>query len=142
MYIIYIYIYECVFVYICICVYIYVCLYIHIYIQKVKMSVAQSCPTVCEPMDCSLQVSSVHGILQARILEWGVAYIFTWKSNLDFFSLTFYNLNSLVSRKYAAQCTTVWLNNFLIMQKSYIFSRDHTQSFNIDLFWYGAGLSR
>ena len=30
----------------------------------------QSCPTLCVPMDCSLPVSSVHGILQARILEW------------------------------------------------------------------------
>ena len=30
----------------------------------------QSCPTLCDPMDCSLPGSSVHGILQARILEW------------------------------------------------------------------------
>ena len=33
-------------------------------------SVAQSCPTPCDPMDCSPPGSSVHGILQARILEW------------------------------------------------------------------------
>ena len=32
--------------------------------------VAQSCPTLCDPMDCSLPSSSVHGILQDRILEW------------------------------------------------------------------------
>ena len=32
--------------------------------------VAQLCPTLCNPMDCSLPGSSVHGILQARILEW------------------------------------------------------------------------
>ena len=32
--------------------------------------VTQSCPTLCESMDCSLPGSSVHGILQARILEW------------------------------------------------------------------------
>ena len=32
--------------------------------------VAQSCPTLCNPVDCSPQGSSVHGILQARILEW------------------------------------------------------------------------
>ena len=32
-------------------------------------SVAQSCPALCDPMDCSLPGSSVHGILQARILE-------------------------------------------------------------------------
>ena len=30
----------------------------------------QSCPTLCDPMDCSLLASSVHGISQARILEW------------------------------------------------------------------------
>ena len=32
--------------------------------------VAQSCPTICDPMDCNLLGFSVHGILQARILEW------------------------------------------------------------------------
>ena len=32
--------------------------------------VAQSCPTLCDSVDCSLPGSSVHGILQARILEW------------------------------------------------------------------------
>ena len=30
----------------------------------------QSCPTLCDPMDCSPPCSSVHGILQARVLEW------------------------------------------------------------------------
>ena len=33
-------------------------------------SVAQSCPALHDPMDCSLPGSSIHGILQARILEW------------------------------------------------------------------------
>ena len=33
--------------------------------------VAQSCPTLSDPMDCSLPGSSVHGIFQARVLEWG-----------------------------------------------------------------------
>ena len=35
-------------------------------------SVTQSCPTLCDHMDCSPPGSSVHGILQARILEWAV----------------------------------------------------------------------
>ena len=35
-----------------------------------ESEVAQSCPTLCNPVDCSLQDSSLHGILQARILEW------------------------------------------------------------------------
>ena len=31
---------------------------------------AQSCPTLCDPMACSLPDSSVHGVLQTRVLEW------------------------------------------------------------------------
>ena len=38
---------------------------------KSEREVAQSCPTLKGPMDCSLPGSSVHGILQARVLEWG-----------------------------------------------------------------------
>ena len=38
---------------------------------KSESEVAQSCPTRCDPMDCSLPGSSVHGIFQARTLEWG-----------------------------------------------------------------------
>ena len=37
---------------------------------KCKCVCAKSCPTPCDPMDCSLPSSSVHEILQARILEW------------------------------------------------------------------------
>ena len=37
---------------------------------KSESEVAQSCPTLSDPMDCSLPGSSVHGILQARVLEW------------------------------------------------------------------------
>ena len=37
---------------------------------RVSGLVAKSCPTLCDPMDCSLPGSSVHGISQARILEW------------------------------------------------------------------------
>ena len=38
---------------------------------KSESEVAQSCPTPRDPMDCSLPGSSVHGIFQARVLEWG-----------------------------------------------------------------------
>ena len=38
---------------------------------KSQSEVAQSCPTLSDPMDCSLPGSSVHGIFQARVLEWG-----------------------------------------------------------------------
>ena len=52
--------------------------------QKVKVKseseVAQSCPILCYPMDCSLPGSSVHGIFQARVLEW-VAISFSRRSS-------------------------------------------------------------
>ena len=51
--------------------------------MKVKSDseVAQSCPTLIDPMDCSLPGSSIHGIFQARVLEWGaIAFSMT---NLD-----------------------------------------------------------
>ena len=38
--------------------------------NEVKVKIAQSCLTLCKPMDCSLPGSSAHGILQATILEW------------------------------------------------------------------------
>ena len=38
---------------------------------KSESEVAQSCPTLSDPMDCSPPGSSVHGIFQARVLEWG-----------------------------------------------------------------------
>ena len=47
----------------------------HCLLQSMKVNskseVAQSCPTLSDPMDCSLPGSSVHGIFQARVLEWG-----------------------------------------------------------------------
>ena len=39
-------------------------------IDESESEVTQSCPTLCDPVDCSLPSSSIHGILQARILEW------------------------------------------------------------------------
>ena len=47
---------------------------------KSESEVAQSCPTLSDPMDCSLPGSSVHGILQARVLELGA--IITSRCNL------------------------------------------------------------
>ena len=47
---------------------------------KSESEVAQSCLTLRDPMDCSLPGSSVHGIFQARVLEWG-AIAFSDKNN-------------------------------------------------------------
>ena len=47
-----------------------------------KSEVAQSCPTLSDPMDCSRPGSSIHGIFQARVLEWG-AIAFSDPNELD-----------------------------------------------------------
>ena len=39
-------------------------------VTESESEVAQSCPTLCDPVDCSLPGSSLNGILQARVLEW------------------------------------------------------------------------
>ena len=62
----------------------------HFLLQRMKVKseseVAQSCPTLSNPMDCSPPGSSVHGIFQARVLDWGVIAFseslhraFSWK---------------------------------------------------------------
>ena len=47
----------------------------HFLLQRMKVEseseVAQLCPTLSDPMDCSPPGSSIHGIFQARVLEWG-----------------------------------------------------------------------
>ena len=54
---------------------------------KSESEVTQSCPTLSDPMDCSLPGSSIHGIFQARVLEWGaIAFserLHTWYQNLS-----------------------------------------------------------
>ena len=56
---------------------------------KSEREVAQSCQTLSDPMDCSLPGSSVHGIFQARVLEWGaiafsscITFPYSLKSNM------------------------------------------------------------
>ena len=58
----------------------FILLHCHYEDMKVKLLVAQSCLTLWDHRDCSLPVSSVHGILQARILEW-VANLFSRASS-------------------------------------------------------------
>ena len=56
--------------YICVCVCVYIYIYIYIYNACKHAKSLQSCPTLYDLMNCSLPGSSVHWILQARILEW------------------------------------------------------------------------
>ena len=52
---------------------------------KSEKEVAQSCPTLSIPMDCRLPGSSVHGIFQARVLEWGAI---AFSNTLEYYSAT------------------------------------------------------
>ena len=47
---------------------------------KTESEVVQLCPTLSDPMDCSLPGSSIHGIFQARVLEQGAIAFSTWKA--------------------------------------------------------------
>ena len=44
-------------------------------VERKESEVTQSCPTLCDPMDCCLPGFSVHGIFQARVLEWVILSI-------------------------------------------------------------------
>src|SRR5574337_333474 len=61
----------------------------HFLLQSMKVKseseVAQSCPTLGDPMDCSLPGPSIHGIFQAKVLEWGAVAFSVTSSNLPLF---------------------------------------------------------
>ena len=55
---------------------------------KGESEVAESCLTLSDPMDCSPTGSSIHGIIQARVLEWGAiafstTYVYLWLIHVD-----------------------------------------------------------
>ena len=83
--------------------------------------VAQSCLTLCDPMDCSLQGSSVHGIFQARVLEW-VAVSFSrgssWPRDWTLVSRIagrhFTLLSSLVTIN-CCSCGSISINNGILL---------------------------
>ena len=93
---------------------------------KSQSEVAQSCPTLSNPMDCSLPGSSIHGIFQARVLEWGAiafserniyfcfidyAKIFDWVDHNKLWKILkkmgIPNLTCLLRNLYAGQEATI-----------------------------------
>ena len=63
---------------------------------KSESEVTQSCPTLHDPMDCSLPGSSIHGISQARVLEWG-AIAFSSVLHTMFLTLTTASVGIIIS---------------------------------------------
>ena len=62
---------------------------------KSESEVAQSCPTLSDPMDCSLPDSSIHGIFQARVLGWGAIESISLDKSLSPLSLQSHCKNTL-----------------------------------------------
>ena len=58
---------------------------------KSEREVTQSCLTLSDPMDCSLPGSPVHGIFQARVLQWGAIAFSKWILMLTIIMLTYYS---------------------------------------------------
>ena len=79
---------------------------------KSESEAAQSCPTLRDPMDCSLPGSSVHGIFQARVLKWDAITFSAKHSRLPpkwsvkFFPLTSYGLMVLTLLRDPTEVTT------------------------------------
>ena len=82
----------------------------HFLLQRMKVKseseVAQSCPTLSDPMDCSPPGSSVHGIFQARVLEWGaIAFSELWFICCQIFATTMQTPLLQGSRKMCPLCS-------------------------------------
>ena len=91
-----------------------------------EREVAQSSPTLSDPMDCSLPGSSIHGIFQARVLEWGAI---AFSANMGLF-LTLENLVKIF-------CDTVIVSIFWMrtvrLTEIQLFSYSVTQLVSVDL---------
>ena len=72
---------------------------------KSESEVAQSCPTLCDPMDCSLPGSTVHRIFQARVLEWGAIAVSQFiKKQRHYFAN-----KGLSSQSYGFSSSQIWI---------------------------------
>ena len=98
--------------------------------------VAQSCPILCDPMDCNLPDSSVHGILQARILEWvAISYSreSSWPRNRT-------HISCIVGRLFI-----IWATNWLLVKdkpwslNNVLVSSEKVSSFKSEFTFLGRG---
>ena len=95
---------------------------------KSESEVSQSCLTPSNPMDCSLPGSSIHGIFQARVLEWGTIAC-PWQSLIYFLTLWTFHINGIM------QCVTLYL--WLLSLRIMFSSLNHVTGHTIDhSFWW------
>ena len=92
---------------------------------KSESEVAQSCPTLRDPMDCSPPGSSVHGIFQARVLEWGAIAFSTLSSTFIHFKKEIYgsmvDLQCCVSFKCAANDSVIHIHISILFQILFLY---------------------
>jgi len=77
---------------------------------KSESEVAQSCPTLSDPMDCSPPGSSVHGIFQARVLEWGATAFSCCNPRMNYLSKEY---GFVFISKYDFKNNSIGLNVFI-----------------------------
>ena len=65
---------------------------------KSESEVTQSCPTPSDPEDCSLPGSSIHGIFQARVLEWGAIAFSDNKDENNLNQRVIIRLNNMINK--------------------------------------------
>ena len=94
--------------------------------SEVKSEVANSWPTLCNPMDCRLPGSSVHGIFQARILEW-VAISFSRRSS---WPRDWTQVSCIVGR-----CFTIWATREVPGWESWAIKNAEHQRINAFKLW-------
>ena len=78
---------------------------------KSESEVTQSCPTLSDPMNCSLPGSSIHGIFQARVLEWG-AIAFSEISSLSHSIVFLYFFALIAEEGFLSLLAVLWNSAF------------------------------
>ena len=89
---------------------------------KSESEITQSCPTTNDPVDCSLPGSSVHGICQTRVLEWGAIAFSIWHTNklqLRMYPRVKLLIKNRFMSRFSSYCQTV--------SQSYLNSNSHQQ---------------
>ena len=88
----------------------------HFLLQSMKVKseskVALSCPTPSDPVDCSLRGSSIHGIFQARVLEWGA---------IAFSSLVVQGTLKSLLQHHSLKASILWHSAFFMVQLSQLY---------------------
>ena len=84
---------------------------------KSQSEVIQSCPTLCDPMDCSLPGSSDHGIFQARVLEWGAIAFFTNHLKTDWLETANIYYLRFVDEEFSEDCNQVSASAVVLLER-------------------------